>query len=159
MPLTLSRCVRCCAIATLLLASCPANLSAASAGLQGVVTGPDQTVLAATRVVIASPGAGVERILRTDEKGRFSAENLPPGIDYEVRVGNDNGVFTTGIQDRVVLRSGQVTRESFQLDYTIHYWVHVQGRRQAHIVNMREVGTRTFYDRHFIQGLPVTCGF
>ena len=159
MPLTLSRCFRCCAIATLLLASCPASVSAASASLQGVVTGPDRAALAGTRVMIASPRAGVERAVQTDEKGYFVAENLPPGIDYEVRVGNDHGVFTTGIQDRVVVRAGQVTRESFQLDYTIHYWVHVRGRRQPDIVNMKEVGNHTFYDHNFIQGLPVFCGY
>jgi hypothetical protein len=159
MPLTVSRCIRCLAIGTLLLASCPDTTSATSASLRGTVTGPDDAPLAETRVVVESLQSGVEQTLTTDRQGRFGAENLPPGIDYEILVGNDRGVFTTSIQDRVVLRAGQVTFEPFQLEYTIHYRVDVRGRRDPHIVNLREVGNRTVYDHNFIKGLPVFCGF
>ena len=159
MSMTVSRCIRCFAIATLLMASCPETPSAAEASLRGRVTGPDRAPLADTRVVVASRQSDFQQSLRTDRQGRFGAENLPPGIDYEIRVGNDRGVFSTTIQDRVVLRAGEVTWEPFQLQYTIHYRVEVKGRSEPHIVNMREVGNRTVYDHNFIKGLPVFCGF
>ena len=124
-----------------------------------MVTGPDRAPLSGTRVVVASRQAGVERTLHTDRQGRFGAENLPPGIDYEIQVGDGRGIFTTGIQDRVVLRAGQVTHEPFQLDCTIHYRIEVQGQLDPHIVNLREVGNRTVFDHNFIKGLPVFCGF
>jgi hypothetical protein len=160
MPLTLSRCIRCCAIGALLLASCPETPSAAPpAALRGTVTGPGQLPLADTQVLVASRETGVSRTLQTDDQGNFGAENLPPGIDYEIQVGGNKGIFTAIVQDRVVLRSGQITREPFQLNYTVHFLVSVRGRQIPHIVNMKEVGMRTVFDHNFLQGLPITCGY
>jgi hypothetical protein len=101
---------------TLLLAvgaaSAPAFAQATTGTISGVVTDDTKAVLPGVSVQVTNVETGAARMLVTDERGRFRALNLAPGL-YSVS-GELQG-FQTGKRDRLTVEIGRDVTADLQL--------------------------------------------
>jgi len=154
-----SRYLRFLVMAILVLASWPRALAAADGSIQGTVSGPGGQPAAQVQVRISSAQTGLVILLRTDSSGYYAAMDLPPAIDYEIEISDERGLLAPLLQDRIVLRAGQLTWEPFQLHPTIHESIRQGTEPRDRIVKLKEVGSRTIYDHVFLEALPLFQGF
>ena len=77
----------------------------ATSGISGTVQDPTAATIPGADVVISNPLLGIERKLRTNSAGLFSAPQLPPSSDYSVTVSKE-GFSKYEVKD-ITLQVGQ----------------------------------------------------
>jgi hypothetical protein len=93
-------------IAALMLLSITAIAQTTTATLSGVVRDPTSALIPGAQITVTSSDSGTRRTTTTDEEGRYTLTNLPPG-QYEVRA--ERTGFRTAVQSGVVLAVGGTT--------------------------------------------------
>ena len=99
-------------VVILLLAASVAFAQVTTGTISGTVTDATGAVVPGAEVTVKNVDTGITRIMTTDERGRYTAPQLPPG-NYEVSTSIAG--FQTGVRSGITLTLGREAVVNFTL--------------------------------------------
>ncbi|NLG59828.1 MAG: TonB-dependent receptor, partial [Gammaproteobacteria bacterium] len=137
------------------LAAAPAFAQSTSAGLNGVVTGPDGQPVTGAEVTIVHVESGTVSRVTTDASGRYNARGLRVGGPYTINITKPGEGTTT--EENVYLSLNQVSQVNASLagDITTLGTVVATGTYVgSDVFSATKMGTGTNVDQQTIEALP-----
>ena len=84
--------------------------------------------LSSATVIITCASSGIQRAAMTDHQGGYKFDQLPPAADCVVEVSVPGGGYSSVTQDRVAIKAGKTTKESYQVFTSIEETVVVSAK-------------------------------
>lgn len=119
-----------------------------SSSVRGVITGPQGSPAANTKVIIVHEPTGTVSELTTNEEGVFSARGLRVGGPYKITL--DSDVYRDAVLDNVYLDLGETFRVSRQLEADNVERITVSGAA----IRMESGGASSSYGEETIDNMP-----
>src|SRR5262245_43225081 len=136
-----------------------------TATLSGVIQDASGAVVPSAQVRVRNTATGVARDTASNEEGRYSLTNLPPG-PYEVRA--EKSGFRTAVQSGVVLTVGGITTLDLTIEVgAISEVVEVQHEEPlvettraeiSRVVSEREIESLPIIGRNFVDFVKLSTG-